>query len=68
VRASDDARLTVGVATDGGAAHVRALLDEVDPDRGAVLRFAVHAPTLDDVYLSLTGHPAGLPEKETAGV
>ena len=27
-------RLTIGVATDGSAAHVRALLDEVDPTRG----------------------------------
>ena len=27
-------RLTIGVATDGSAAHVRALLDEVDPTAG----------------------------------
>jgi hypothetical protein len=38
---------------------VRALLDEVDPDRRAVQRFAVHSATLDDVFLALTGHPAG---------
>jgi ABC-2 type transport system ATP-binding protein len=52
--ARDPARLTLGVATDGTAAHVRALLDEVDPDRCAIERIAVHRPTLDDVFLTLT--------------
>jgi ABC-2 type transport system ATP-binding protein len=66
----DAGRLTIGVATDGSAAHVRALLDEVDPDRRAVRRFAVHTATLDDVFLALTGDAAGRPdkEKETADV
>ena len=63
----DPASLTIGVATDGSAAQVRALLDEVDPDRLAVDRFAVHSATLDDVFLALTGHPADH-EKEPAGV
>jgi ABC-2 type transport system ATP-binding protein len=73
---SDPGRLTIGVATDGSAAQVRALLDEVDPARRAVDRFAVHSATLDDVFLALTGHPADQPdpdnenerEKEPAGV
>jgi ABC-2 type transport system ATP-binding protein len=63
----DEDQLTVGVATDGDAAQVRSLLDEVDPGRAAVRRFAVHSATLDDVFLALTGHPAR-PEQETAGV
>jgi ABC-2 type transport system ATP-binding protein len=60
-------RLAVSVATDGSAGHVRALLDELDPARRAVARFAVHGATLDDVFLALTGRPAET-EKETAGV
>ena len=56
------------MATDGSAAHVRALLDEVDPDRRAVARFAVHSATLDDVFLALTGHSTARPELETADV
>jgi ABC-2 type transport system ATP-binding protein len=66
----DPSRLTIGVATDGTAAQVRALLDEVDPTRRAVRTFAVHSATLDDVFLSLTGRTAGRPdkEKETADV
>jgi ABC-2 type transport system ATP-binding protein len=54
---TDPARLTVTVPTDGSAAQVRALLDEVDPARTAIERFAVHGATLDDVFLALTGHP-----------
>jgi ABC-2 type transport system ATP-binding protein len=50
------ASLTVGVATDGTAAQVRALLDEADPGRCLVAAFAVHGATLDDVFLTLTGH------------
>jgi ABC-2 type transport system ATP-binding protein len=60
-------RLTLSVATDGHANHVRALLDEVDPTRHAVDRFTVHGATLDDVFLTLTGHTTET-TKETAGV
>jgi ABC-2 type transport system ATP-binding protein len=59
----DPDRLTVGVATDGAAAGVRALLDHVDPGRSLISTFAVHGARLDDVFLTLTGHA-----KETAHV
>lgn len=65
---SDPGDLIIGVATDGSAAQVRALLDEVDPERHSVQRFSVHTATLDDVFLTLTGHSAAQPEKETANV
>jgi ABC-2 type transport system ATP-binding protein len=58
VVSSDRRELTVGVATDGSAEHVRSLLDEIDPGRYAVQRFAVHRASLDDVFLALTGHAA----------
>jgi ABC-2 type transport system ATP-binding protein len=54
----DRAGLTLGVATDGTAGHQRALLDEIDPGRSAVQSFAVHATSLDDVFLALTRHSA----------
>jgi ABC-2 type transport system ATP-binding protein len=60
-------RLTLSIATDGSANHVRALLDEVDPRRRAVARFTVHSATLDDVFLALTGHTTQH-DKETVGV
>ncbi|MFE5089944.1 ATP-binding cassette domain-containing protein [Streptomyces sp. NPDC056638] len=49
--------LTLSLPTDGTAAHVRALLDEIDPDRTTVERFAVHSTTLDDVFMALTTSP-----------
>ncbi|WP_156727467.1 ABC transporter ATP-binding protein [Streptomyces apocyni] len=45
---------TLGIPTDGSAAHVRALLDELDPDRTAIESFTLHTATLDDVFLALT--------------
>ena len=67
VRANPN-ELLIDVPTDGSAANVRALLDELDPDGRAIARFAVHAATLDDVFLTLTGHRAGQAELETADV
>jgi ABC-2 type transport system ATP-binding protein len=59
----------LGVSTDGGAAHVRAVLDELDPGRDQVASFTVHTATLDDVFLALTGHsPEDAEKKETADV
>ncbi|MGI8880699.1 MAG: ATP-binding cassette domain-containing protein [Jatrophihabitans sp.] len=51
----DDAGRTVSTATDGSAAHIRAVLDDLDPSRTAVAHFALHSATLDDVFLTLTG-------------
>ena len=80
---ADRGGLIIGVATDGTAAQVRALLDELDPGRRAVAAFSVRSATLDDVFLALTGHatqdartghPSGgaayqaAHEKETSGV
>ncbi|MET9553524.1 ATP-binding cassette domain-containing protein [Streptomyces sp. NPDC006645] len=47
--------LTLGLPTDGTAARVRALLDEIDPRRQDIASFTVHSATLDDVFLALTG-------------
>ena len=59
----------IGVETNGSGAHVRALLDELDPDGSAVAQFAVHRATLDDVFLTLTGHTnTSRPEVETTNV
>jgi ABC-2 type transport system ATP-binding protein len=54
----DGERLVIGVATDGSAAHARALLDEIDPQRCAVKSFVVNGATLNDVFMALTGHVA----------
>ncbi len=46
--------LTVALATDGTARHVRALLDELDPDHSLIAEFGVRNATLDDVFMELT--------------
>ncbi|MFE8938731.1 ATP-binding cassette domain-containing protein [Streptomyces sp. NPDC007872] len=46
--------LALGVPTDGSAAHVRDLLDVLDPERRDIARFTLHTATLDDVFLALT--------------
>jgi ABC-2 type transport system ATP-binding protein len=56
---SDVERRTLGVETDGSAAQIRQLLDEVDPDACAVLRLDVRRATLDEVFLALTGRATG---------
>jgi ABC-2 type transport system ATP-binding protein len=53
---TDDGNLTVGVPTEGDAAGIRALLDAADPGRDLIAGFTVHGATLDDVFLTLTGH------------
>jgi ABC-2 type transport system ATP-binding protein len=45
------------VPSDGAAGEVRALLDELDPDRDEIAAFSLHTATLDDVFMTLTGHP-----------
>ena len=60
---TDPRTLTISVPTDGTAAHVRALLDALDPAGTAIARFQILSATLDDVFLALTK-----PTPETAHV
>ncbi|MFI6083984.1 ATP-binding cassette domain-containing protein [Streptomyces sp. NPDC051217] len=56
--------LTLGLPTDGTATRVRALLDEIDPERRDVVSFTVHSASLDDVFMALTGR-AKTPKEPT---
>jgi ABC-2 type transport system ATP-binding protein len=64
----DRPKLTLEVAIGEDAAELRALLDEIDPQRRRIARFAIRAASLDDVFMSLTGHDATAPESEIADV
>jgi ABC-2 type transport system ATP-binding protein len=55
---SDPGLMTLTVACDGQGSAIRGLLDELDPDRGAIADFSVRTASLDDVFLTLTGHTA----------
>jgi len=54
----DPGLLTLDVACDGEGPAVRALLDELDPSRDRIADFSVRTASLDDVFLTLTGHTA----------
>jgi ABC-2 type transport system ATP-binding protein len=54
----DRALLTLDIASEGDASTVRGLLDELDPDRTRIAEFSVRTASLDDVFLTLTGHTA----------
>ncbi|WP_433625591.1 ATP-binding cassette domain-containing protein [Nocardia sp. CA-120079] len=65
-RLLDDAaeeEFTLAVPSDGGVKSLRAVLDRLDYAQIEVAGLSVHTPTLDDVFLTLTGHPTA--EKET---
>jgi ABC-2 type transport system ATP-binding protein len=54
---ADRERASLRVRTDGSPAAVRDLLVLMDAAGVTVLRLALHRPTLDDVFLTLTGRP-----------
>jgi ABC-2 type transport system ATP-binding protein len=60
----DDEALTLQVPSDGSLRSLRALLHRLDDASVEVDSLSVHTPDLDDVFLALTGQPAGEPDKE----
>jgi ABC-2 type transport system ATP-binding protein len=63
VDAASDADFTLAVPSDGGVQSLRTVLDRLDYEQIEVAGLSVHTPTLDDVFLTLTGHPTA--EMET---
>jgi len=61
----DPGLLTLGIACAPEGAAVRALLDELDPDRSRIADFSVRTASLDDVFLTLTGHTATVESEST---
>ena len=61
----DPGLLTLGIACEGEGPALRALLDDVDPDRGRIADFSVRTASLDDAFLTLTGHTATAESEST---
>ena len=57
----DPVRGLLTLPSDGGAAHLHAVLDRLRAAGLPVERVTSTRPTLDDVFLSLTGSPAAAP-------
>lgn len=58
----DPERRSVSVAIDGGAKTVKRILDQLDDAGVNIEGLSLHKPTLDDVFLALTGHQASKEE------
>lgn len=48
----------ITIAVDGSVSHVKRILDVLESSAIKVETFQLHKPTLDDVFLQLTGHEA----------
>lgn len=55
----DDEELTLRVPSDGESRSLLALVARLDEHTINAQEFSVHTPDLDDVFLALTGDPAG---------
>lgn len=55
---ADKERRSLSIATKGGVHDLRKLLQQLEEAQVEVESVSLHRPTLDDVFLSLTGHTA----------
>jgi ABC-2 type transport system ATP-binding protein len=60
----DSKRRTLGLATKGGVHQLKQVLSRLDEAGVEVENVSFHRPTLDDVFLTLTGHTTGPPDGE----
>lgn len=56
--AVDEESLTLSISSKGGTARFRQTLEELEKAKIPVESFSLHRPSLDDVFLQLTGHKA----------
>lgn len=61
---ADAERRVLSIASTGGIATLRAALDRLEKAKIDVESISLHRPTLDDVFLTLTGHSATNEVKE----
>jgi ABC-2 type transport system ATP-binding protein len=54
----DAGRRSISIAIDGGAMHVKDILVQMEQAKVSVEGLSLHKPTLDDVFLTLTGRQA----------
>ncbi|MGH7157509.1 MAG: ATP-binding cassette domain-containing protein [Candidatus Saccharimonadales bacterium] len=61
---ADPERRVLSIASTGGITTLRSALDRLEKAKIDVESISLHRPTLDDVFLTLTGHAAGKDAKE----
>lgn len=60
----DKKKRMIGVASSGGTKKLKEILSQLDKAGIEVDNLSLHKPTLDDVFLSLTGHTASKDEHD----
>jgi ABC-2 type transport system ATP-binding protein len=55
IELSDDQRNTISISNDGGVKKLKSLLEKLESNKIKVEGINLHKPTLDDVFLTLTG-------------
>ena len=58
VASRDEEKLVLQVPSDGSAASLRGLLNQLHNARLDVEHISLHSPDLDDVFFAVTGHPS----------
>lgn len=64
----DAAERTISIATDGSVREVKRVLDILHGAGIEIEAMSMHKPTLDDVFLNLTGHEAAEKKEEDVSV
>ncbi len=54
----DEERRTISIATKGGVSTLKQTLQRLEDAKISIENISLHRPTLDDVFLTLTGHAA----------
>ncbi len=62
----DEARRSISIPSDGSVSSIKNILDVLSRETIEIDTMSVHKPTLDDVFLELTGHGAQAPEGSDA--
>lgn len=60
----DDRKRTIIIATKDGSHKLKEILQKLEKEKINVEKLSLHKPTLDDVFLALTGHTASKDEHE----
>lgn len=63
----DEKRRSLSIANDGGVHKLKSLLEKLEKAKIGVEGLSLHKPTLDDVFMNLTGHQASTDENEKNG-
>ncbi len=62
----DEKRRTISIANDSGVHKLKTLLEKLEKAKVSVEALSLHKPTLDDVFMHLTGHQAIVEEADDA--